>query len=83
MAKKAVFLDGDGLLEIKVQGHVGTWYAAGERIAHGKTFYILEHNVYGEDAPNVVIDADGYLHMEDVQDWHDVDVYLSGEEEQA
>ena len=45
---------------IKVEGHRGTWYVIDEVVYEGNTYYLLEHETYGEDADHIAIDANGY-----------------------
>ena len=68
---------------IKVAGHVGTWYVIDEGwyvltpdTPQGpKTIYVhcflLEHERYGDEAANVIVDEDGNLIMEEV--WNGFD----------
>lgn len=51
---------------IKVEGHVGTWYVIDETTWYGKKFFLLEHETFGEDADNVVITERGSLIFEDI-----------------
>lgn len=54
--------------KIKVEGHRGTWSVIEEVHAYRQTFYLLEHNTYGEDANLIAIDDTGKLILEDITD---------------
>ena len=68
---------------IKIEGHRGTWYAIDESWARltpdedGKprTIYthvlLLEHEAYGDEAANIIIDENGTLLLDDV--WNGFD----------
>lgn len=51
-----------------VKGHKGTWYVVEEVTFNNETFYLLEHNTHGEDAPWVAVNVSGELVMEDITD---------------
>lgn len=63
---------------IKVEGHIGTWYVidsgvfeltqdeAGRPVTIRATCFLLEHEEYGDEAANVIVDQDGNLLLEDV-----------------
>jgi len=53
---------------IKVEGHKGTWYKIGHTRKASKTFYLLEHEIYGEDANHIAVDSEGKLILEDITD---------------
>ena len=56
---------------IKVEGHRGTWYVIDEAIYNGKTYYLLEHEEYGDEAAGLIIDEDENLILDDV--WNGFD----------
>ena len=69
---------------IKVAGHVGRWYAvddgwfrwtedtpAGEARTVRAHLFLLEHETYGDEAANVIVDEGGNLVLEDV--WNGFD----------
>lgn len=45
---------------IKVEGHRGTWYVLDEVIFEGKSYFLLEHETYGEDADHIAVDSTGF-----------------------
>ena len=63
---------------IKVEGHRGTWYVIAEARfeltpdVNGKPAtipvhcFLLEHEVYGDEAPCLIVDENGTLLLEDV-----------------
>lgn len=60
---------------ITVAGHVGVWYAIDQATIEGRDFFLLEHEIHGDMASGVIVDAKGTLFMEDVNngfdDWHE------------
>ena len=59
---------------IKINGHVGTWYVIDEEERGGKKLYLLEHEYYGDEAACLIIDEDYNIVMDDV--WNGFDDYL-------
>ena len=59
---------------IKINGHVGTWYVIDEDERRGKKLYLLEHEYYGDEAACLIIDEDYNIVMDDV--WNGFDDYL-------
>lgn len=53
---------------IRVEGHRGKWYTVDSLRYRGKTFYVLEHETYGEDAAHVLVDKFARLVLEDLWD---------------
>lgn len=51
---------------IKVKGHKGTWYVIDCEVVNGRVVYLLEHEQYGDEALNVIVDGNGNLLLEDV-----------------
>ena len=43
---------------IEVPGHKGTWYIIGAQEMIGETFFLLEHEEHGDEAPSVIVDKD-------------------------
>lgn len=52
------------LENIKIKGHTGTWYEIDRRTLYGKTFYLMESEIYGDEAHEPVIEDvfDGFDH---------------------
>jgi len=61
-------LDSDG---ITVAGHVGTWHVIDHEQVEGASFFLLEHDKYGDDAANLIVDSHANLILEDV--WNGFD----------
>lgn len=51
---------------IKVKNHVGTWYALSERQTPIGRLYLVESELYGDEAPCLWIDSTCRLILEDV-----------------
>lgn len=56
---------------IRVAGHRGTWYVIDSRFINDEQFFLLKHDLYGNDVTNVVINQYGELVEEDV--WNGFD----------
>lgn len=52
---------------IKIPGHVGTWYVAFTRQRRGQTFYYLEHEFYGDQADMIIVDKEKKIIRENVR----------------
>lgn len=53
---------------IKVEGHRGTWFVIDDVMRDGKTYFLLEHETYGEDADHIAIDENGRLKFDEITD---------------
>ena len=51
---------------IKIAGHIGTWYVIDITHHKGKKVYLLEHETYGDEAASIIIDENKNIIMEDV-----------------
>lgn len=56
---------------IKVDGHIGTWYVVDTEKIDGKEYFLLEHEEHGDMAPNVIVDSTGHLMLSDVANGFD------------
>ncbi len=56
---------------ISVKGHIGTWYVIDTTEIEGKTYKLLEHEEYGDEAACIIIDSEGKLVLDDV--WNGFD----------
>lgn len=56
---------------IRVAVHRGTWYVIDSRFINDEQFFLLKHDLYGNDVANVVINQYGELVEEDV--WNGFD----------
>lgn len=58
---------------IKVAGHTGTWYVIAEKERAGKKVFLLESELYGEEANAVVVNSDVKLLFS--AEWNGFDDY--------
>lgn len=56
---------------LKVAGHVGTWHTIDHEEVEGQTFWLLEHDTYGDDAACIIVDSRGQLSLSNVYDGFD------------
>lgn len=61
---------------IKVDGHIGTWYTIDKVVTQGQLYFFLEHEEYGDEAANCIIDFDGILIQDEVYDFSDLEYIL-------
>ena len=69
-----VNMDTSGLA---VSGHVGTWHTIDNKEVDGHTFFLMEHDAYGDEAACLIVDEHGKLSLSDVYngfDEHTVDL---------
>lgn len=72
---------------IRVTGHRGTWHVIDSCVIRFEEFFLLEHDIYGKDVANVVVNQYGELIEEDVWNGFDdcvletIDAYFSKREE--
>ena len=63
-----VNMDTSGLA---VSGHVGTWHTIDHMEVDGHTFWLMEHDTFGNEAPCVIVDEKGKPAISDVYDGFD------------
>lgn len=63
-----VSMDTDGLA---VAGHIGTWHTIDHQEVEGATFYLMEHDTYGDDAACIIVDSHGKLSLSEVYNGFD------------
>ena len=63
-----VNMDTNGLA---VDGHVGTWHTIDHIEVSGHTFWLMEHDTYGDEAACIVVDERGKLAVSDVYNGFD------------
>ncbi len=56
---------------ISVEGHIGTWYVIAAEEIEGKKLFLLEHEKYGDETANIIIDENKNIVMEDVYNGFD------------
>lgn len=58
---------------IKLNGHIGTWYILSDSVIMGKHLYLVEHETYGEDTEGLIIDNNYNVVLDEVfNGWHDL-----------
>lgn len=50
---------------VSIEGHIGTWYEVDRLLKNGKTYILLEHEEYGDDAAALIVDEKGNLIHDD------------------
>ena len=62
---------------IIVQSHIGTWYSIDHKVYGNKMYFLLEHEEYGDETSNIIIDHDGKLIADNVfNGFDDLDDYF-------
>lgn len=51
---------------IEVDEHYGTWYTIDVIMIDGKIYFLCEHEEYGDETANIIIDLDGNLILDEV-----------------
>ena len=59
---------------IKVNGHVGTWYVIDETRYNGCKYYLLESEIYGDEAAALIVNSKCQIVLDDV--WNGFDDLL-------
>lgn len=54
-----------GANHIKIAGHVGYWYVIDYSYHKGQQVFLLEHEIYGDAAASLIVNADGKIIVED------------------
>ena len=54
-----------------VTSHVGTWHTIDHTEVDGHTFWLMEHDIYGDDAACIIVDNHGKLSLANVYDGFD------------
>lgn len=63
-----VNMDTDGLA---VSGHIGTWHTIDHAEVEGKSFYLMEHDTYGDEVACIIVDERGKLVLDQVYNGFD------------
>lgn len=63
-----VNMDTSGLA---VPGHIGTWHTIDSKEIDGHTFYLMEHDTYGDGTACIIIDERGRLALSNIYDGFD------------
>ncbi len=56
---------------IEVEQHEGTWHTKEARELNGKTFYLMEHDEFGDSVANVIVDGNGILIAQELENGFD------------
>lgn len=64
---------------VRVSEHRGTWYEVDNAIILGRKLFLMEHETYGNDAANIIIDESEKLVMDDV--WNGFQDYIEATED--
>jgi len=64
---------------VRVDEHRGTWYEVDSTIILGRKLYLMEHEFYGDEAANIIIDENEKLVMSDV--WNGFQDYIEATED--
>jgi len=64
----AVNMETDGLA---VDRHFGTWHTIDIADVDGASFYLMEHDTYGDDSPCIIVDGNGKLILNDIYNGFD------------
>ena len=54
-----------------VDGHIGTWHTVDHREIDGHTFWLMEHDTFGDDASCIIVDERGELVLSHIYDGFD------------
>lgn len=57
---------------IHIKGYKGSWGVIDSMTVKGKTYYLLEHNYWGDETPNLTIDIHGNVYADDTYDTLDI-----------
>lgn len=62
---------------IKIKGKNGTWYVVSEKEFESGTHYLVESEIYGDEAEWLLIDSDSNLVADEIYNgWDDVDYLI-------
>ena len=54
-----------------VDGHIGTWHTIDHKEIDGHTFWLMEHDTFGDDASCIIVDERGELVLSHIYDGFD------------
>ena len=62
---------------IIVQSHIGTWYSIDHAVYGNNIYFLLEHQEYGDETSNIIIDIEGNVILDNVfNGFDDLDDYF-------
>lgn len=53
---------------LQVYGHYGSWHTIASCKIGGQTYYLMEHDEYGDDTAAIIVDSRGKLILDEVWD---------------
>lgn len=56
---------------LAVSGHIGTWHTIDHKEVDGHTFWLMEHDHYGDGAGCIIVDEKGKLALDNIYDGFD------------
>lgn len=69
---------------IIVQSHIGTWYSIDHAVYGNNIYFLLEHQEYGDETSNIIIDIEGNVILDNVfNGFDDLDDYFDNIKEQS
>lgn len=51
---------------ISAKHHIGTWYSIAHQMYKDQLYFLLEHQEYGDEAANIIVDLDGNVILDQV-----------------
>jgi len=58
---------------VKLHGHIGTWYVIDVTIRNGEKYYLFESEIFGDEAPCIITDANYQIIYDEVYNgWEDM-----------
>lgn len=68
----------EGRAGVAVPGHKGTWHTIDKTIILGKEYFLMEHDFWGDETSNIVIDKHGKLVLDSVWNgFEDLEYFLA------
>lgn len=70
--KKSIELVNEKTDNLKVEGHRGTWYVVNTTYFKGQKVFLLESEIWGDEAPYVIVNEYNNIVMEDCYELSDL-----------
>lgn len=69
---------------ISAKHHIGTWYSIAHKMYKNQLYFLLEHQEYGDEAANIIIDLNGNVILDQVYNgFDDLEDYFDIQKEQS
>ena len=69
---------------IRIESHIGTWYSIDHMVYGNNIYFLLEHEEYGDETSNIIIDIEGNVILDNVfNGFADLDDYFESQKEQS